>query len=314
MPYCGNCGAYKDEREDVCPYCGYSPFGTKAKQAATAKLSGVTNYFNELKNDPIRMKQAQIVAICVAVVAVVALTAWGLSNSSGIGGGSSDDGNIYDGHGSYTDDTDSDDNDDDYVPSISIGSTYVFGSYEQDNNSSNGKEDIVWIVISEDGYGNYLLLSQKILAYRPFSDSGASATWATSSLRTWLNDDFYNSAFSSSEKALIQSEGHNTPDNTSYNVSGGATTTDKVFLLSKSEATSLLSTSQRKCSPTKKAAYDAYGDGSSYTTGDWWWLRSPGRSTTTMMIVEGDGTIRVEGVSNSGTKTGVRPAIWVKLG
>ena len=39
-----------------------------------------------------------------------------------------------------------------------VGDTVVFGSYEQDNDKSNGTEPIEWIVLDEKG-GRYLLLS-----------------------------------------------------------------------------------------------------------------------------------------------------------
>lgn len=55
--------------------------------------------------------------------------------------------------------------------------------------------------------------------------------YAESSIREWLNDDFYNTAFTSSEKAEIKTT---TCDNSSYSDSqyDSATTYDKIFLLS----------------------------------------------------------------------------------
>lgn len=57
--------------------------------------------------------------------------------------------------------------------------------------------------------------------------------YATSSIRAWLNDDFYNTAFSSSQKAdILTSELDN---KAAYSQYGSETTYDKVFLLSWSE-------------------------------------------------------------------------------
>lgn len=61
--------------------------------------------------------------------------------------------------------------------------------------------------------------------------------YATSSIRAWLNDDFYNTAFSSSQKAsILTSELENKAYSISYSEYDSASTIDKVFLLSYSEA------------------------------------------------------------------------------
>ena len=60
--------------------------------------------------------------------------------------------------------------------------------------------------------------------------------YATSSIRAWLNDDFYNTAFSSSQKAsILTSELDNKACSASRSEFDSETTYDKVFLLSWSE-------------------------------------------------------------------------------
>lgn len=60
--------------------------------------------------------------------------------------------------------------------------------------------------------------------------------YATSSIRAWLNDDFYNIAFSSSQKAnILTSKLDNKAYKASYSEFDGETTYDKVFLLSWNE-------------------------------------------------------------------------------
>lgn len=60
--------------------------------------------------------------------------------------------------------------------------------------------------------------------------------YATSSIRKWLNDDFYNTAFSASQKAnILTTELDNRAYSTSYSKYDSETTYDKVFLLSWSE-------------------------------------------------------------------------------
>ncbi|MCJ7473350.1 MAG: DUF6273 domain-containing protein [Actinobacteria bacterium] len=63
--------------------------------------------------------------------------------------------------------------------------SYVkFGQYEG--------QDILWRVLRQDnGTDGVLLISDKILTVRQF-DTGTTNIWRDSSIRTWLNDTFYN--------------------------------------------------------------------------------------------------------------------------
>ena len=36
------------------------------------------------------------------------------------------------------------------IKNIKVGGTYKFGTYEQDNNTSNGKEDIEWLILAKE--------------------------------------------------------------------------------------------------------------------------------------------------------------------
>ena len=90
---------------------------------------------------------------------------------------------------------------------------YVYlGTYEQDNNLENGPEPIEWIildVVSEKKPGaktathKALLLSAYALDAQPYNTNYTPITWKQSTLRTWLNDDFLNTAFSEEEQAII---------------------------------------------------------------------------------------------------------------
>ena len=71
----------------------------------------------------------------------------------------------------------------------SVGSTIFFGSYEQDNNKSNGKEDIEWIVLAQNGT-NVLVISKYALDCQPYNTKNTDTTWEKSSLRKWLNETF----------------------------------------------------------------------------------------------------------------------------
>ena len=112
------------------------------------------------------------------------------------------------------------------------GEYVTFGVYEQDNNPDNGKEDIEWLVLEKEN-GEMLLISKYILdanQVEKFYD-----VWEERPLRSWLNNEFYNEAFSEDEMSKIVKARVENPDNEGYDVAGGATE-EYVFLLSVNEA------------------------------------------------------------------------------
>ena len=109
--------------------------------------------------------------------------------------------------------------------------TVIFGSYPQSDVSGNTKEPIEWIVLDRQG-NKTLLLSKYILDCKCYNDVEKDITWENCTLRYWLNNTFYNTVFSSSEKSYIDNTFVINNDNASYNTSGGNNTYDNVFLLS----------------------------------------------------------------------------------
>lgn len=76
------------------------------------------------------------------------------------------------------------------------------GHYEQDGDLSNGKEPIRWVVMDvlED---KILLLAVNVLDVQPFDTAGKAERWLDSSLRTWMNGDFRQAAFTALEQQLL---------------------------------------------------------------------------------------------------------------
>ena len=59
-----------------------------------------------------------------------------------------------------------------------------------------------------------LLISRYAIDCQPYNTEYKNVTWETCSLRKWLNEAFYNKAFTSEEKAkIILSEVKNDSDN-----------------------------------------------------------------------------------------------------
>ena len=118
-----------------------------------------------------------------------------------------------------------------------------FGKFEQDGNESNGKESIEWIILDDTGEDR-LLISKDVLYALPFDDKVFSKEnnqdWEKSSLRKWLNEDFFDVAFDEEEKKfIIDSYVKNGKifgiNNSAEPSSMGADTIDKVYILSKDE-------------------------------------------------------------------------------
>ena len=131
-----------------------------------------------------------------------------------------------------------------------IGDFIKLGKYEQDNDIANGREDIEWIIVDvqED---KVLAVSKYGIDTQLFHRTREAVTWETSDLRKWLNNDFYNSAFSNDQQnkiisTLVTADKHPINDE-----STGNDTADKIFLLSISEANRYFdSDEKRKCQAT----------------------------------------------------------------
>ena len=105
--------------------------------------------------------------------------------------------------------------------------TMKFGKYPQ-GKEENQKEDIEWYILSNSN-GKKLLISKYILDNKKFSDTNILATWEDSTLRKWINTDFYNTAFNDSEKKkIMEVEIKSYAKEVEYDV----LTKDRVFLLS----------------------------------------------------------------------------------
>lgn len=84
--------------------------------------------------------------------------------------------------------------------------------------------------------GDLFLLSDQNLDSKKYNDKFASITWEYSTIRSWLNGDFINSAFSSNEQMAIKTTNLKNDDNPEYGTMGGNDTEDRIFLLSIDEA------------------------------------------------------------------------------
>lgn len=208
------------------------------------------------------------------------------------------------------------------------GDVIKFGRFEQDNEKKNGKEQIEWVVLSKNKKG-LLLISKYILDNRPFHDIDEGTVWEKSTLRTWLNKDFYKVAFNDTEKAMIQKQSISNEYNDSKTL-GGKNTKDNVFLLTVNDTNNIsygfneneYYDSTARASATKYAlakGLEAYSssDNENYGTLDGdpsssWWLRDPGLTGVRGTIIDFQGEIQTR-IPYTGTDIGVRPVIFINF-
>lgn len=213
------------------------------------------------------------------------------------------------------------------IAPANAGDIITFGTYEQDNNTGNDAEPIEWLVLDNQG-DRMLVISRYGLDCKKYNETYTAVTWEICSLRSWLNSEFYNTAFSDSEKASIRTTTISNPDNADYGTSGGNATNDNVFCLSIDEAKAYFGADSndgdgwtinkaRAAKPTAYAvARGAYANSSTQWYGGncWWWLRSPGFNQYYAADVSYFGNINEFGDDvYYDFYNAVRPALWIGL-
>lgn len=189
------------------------------------------------------------------------------------------------------------------IRNANVGDWITLGSYEQDNDTTNGKENIQWLVVAKED-DKLLITSRYALDCVPYNDSKLEVTWESCSLNTWLNEAFQDEAFTPEEQALIVPAPE---DNGS------------VFLFSISEVNHYFSSDEaRRCAPTPYAKAKGVSTNADYPTQSgeascWWWLRSPGSSHFTSAFVVNAGTIYCGGDYVRYDGEAVRPALWISI-
>ena len=213
-----------------------------------------------------------------------------------------------------------------------VGGIVTFGRYEQDGNEENGPEPIEWIVLDVKD-GKSLLISRYALDTVPYHTENINITWEKCFLRSWLNSDFLQTAFSDTEQSLIlraevdnsQKQGFRRWNNWKK-TKGGKDTKDRIFLLSYLEANQYLGvTWHGEDNPSGKAEMtefvrqktadnpyyrDVLEDNPEYGFCDWW-LRLPGYLQNLVAQVARLGVL-IAGNPTS-EDVAIRPALWLDL-
>ncbi len=283
-----------------------------------------------------------IISIITALSIIISCTAFAFAETGSndvdhIENQFSDSGNLFD----YTDNdsTDTEVNNayGNTTPkkSINVGNVIEFGRYKQsaikgENNEKVGfnVEPIKWRVLKIEN-GKALLLSSEIIDTKRYNSTSATVdgyygnNYAHSDIREWLINDFYNTAFSSVEKnSIVATTLNNSACATDMNNSGhyskysSASTTDKVFLLSKDEA----DTYAKKYFQTTVTDYayaNGFVPGSGTSPSNHWLLRTAGNNTYQIYTVHvrwGEYTTYFNWYDDTiQILHGVRPAIYLNI-
>ena len=197
------------------------------------------------------------------------------------------------------------------------GDIITFGKYERDGHEENGTEDISWVVLARKN-GKALVVSKYGLDAQPYHYRQERITWEASSIRQWLNTEFYNTAFSEEEKTLIEEVELIADKNPYADCDQGLDTIDNVFLLSVAEVNryivqnSSVDSVELLCNPTAYAIEKgAYKD--SDTNSCWWWLRTSADQNLTTCSVNSNGTMDYHDGKVSYFMGVVRPAMWISI-
>ena len=191
-------------------------------------------------------------------------------------------------------------------------------------------------IIDSQPYNNYIISngtdSHGYTAYWGNSAQTYYASdYANSSIRKWLTEDFYATAFSSTQQSKIKTttlnnDGYYTlTGTTGYEDYDSAATNDKIFLLSYDEVLNSsygFSTSNSTYDSARQAKGSDYAkcqglyvynsSGSSYDGCSSWRLRSPGINSYFTCSVNYDGNVHSLYYTYS-TNIGVRPALKLNL-
>ena len=198
--YCRKCGSELPENARFCNKCGTAV--GNGHQKTTEKPAPAPKSAPAGTSDKIDVKLIAAVVVFLTVLLVVVMkivpsrdaVVSPAGSVPGVDG--ADEGGSAD---SY------------FGKKLRVGGKVEFGRYEQDGDTQNGSESIVWDVVAsfEDGY---LLVSRYILDGMPWDDGsgGSSAldlkaeiTYEQSSMRRWIRDIFATEAFTEEERSVI---------------------------------------------------------------------------------------------------------------
>jgi hypothetical protein len=175
---------------------------------------------------------------------------------------------------------------------LAVGDAVTFGVWDD--------QPLEWGVLAID-QGTALLITTETVARLPYNEAPADSSWQQSSLRSWLNEDFYSAAFSTNQRQLITETDYQVLDaHQGVLATINPDNDDRVFLLSTEEAHALLKQNQT-------LAPIIQGDRQPF------WFRAYDSAEGCIVGFYVDGSIGWNGDYTDDISASVRPALWVAL-
>ena len=180
-------------------------------------------------------------------------------------------------------------------------------------------------ILDSQPYNNYLLLNRRDeyghnAYWGDSTQSYYSNNYAKSSIREWLNENFYNTIFSDEQQNIIEYTAlDNSASNKSYSAYDSEKTYDKIYLLSYDD---ILNTSYGFSSSYSDYDSARTAQGSDYAkcqgmgvhgSNSYWWLRTPGNYSHRACYVGYSGDVSSYGSQVYFNDIAVRPALNLNL-
>ena len=184
---------------------------------------------------------------------------------------------------------------------LSVGFAFDVGDTFQFGRDTDGSS-LTWIVLEISENKAFVISENTFKEVRYYDTTDfRNVIWENSSLRRYLNEDFYEVHFTKEEKGrILETTVNNNEKSWYWRICKD--TVDHLFLLSRWEVCKYFPTEQERLCEKKQDDYSWVSD---------WWLRTPGFRWGYASFVDHHG--KVHEYKASDDEKGVRPAMWVSL-
>lgn len=190
------------------------------------------------------------------------------------------------------------------------GNVVEFGRYYFDADGAEMKP-LQWRVLDVTKDGEMLLVTEYGIDNILYDDIDVATSWEKCSMRSWLNNEFFETAFSITEQTKITMSVCTADKNPFYKTDPGNETKDRVFCMSDDETFRYWYRRwARRCLPTPYAESKGIY---TFRKHCWWWTRTPGYFAYGASVVFGVGVIHHYGYRVNNEDVCVRPAIRIKV-
>lgn len=173
---------------------------------------------------------------------------------------------------------------------VRVGDIITLGAWYENGDKTMPKTDIKWLILEVDSEGKRVFaISVDILSAMAY---GKTDVWKNSDICTWLNNGFFNEAFSEAERKLLDSNLYEETDGDGGILSAFSS---KLALMSKAEK-------EKYLTDLKYIAADGAGVAE-------WWLRTAAGEGKIMYVAE-SGQLATVGKDSQAADMGIRPVAW----